>query len=209
MKAVNIEWDVDCQEELEDLPTEIEIPEGMEDMEDISDYLSDVTGFCHKGYDLIDSQAYLVYDSTILKISNGISSITHSNQDFDILDYAKIGGCSFDELVAIEKAIDRTQYFDSMKKDPFSEETLLKIANGIGNTIHSDEDLGILEYARLGGCSVDELSAINYAIKQASHYMPDVDRKTPLDFQIQSVATRVAQVTSKSQARIPNWEPEI
>ena len=51
LKAVDIIWDVDCQEDLEGLPTEVEIPDGM-DEDDISDYLSDVTGFCHKGYRL-------------------------------------------------------------------------------------------------------------------------------------------------------------
>ena len=54
MKATNIEWDVSDLEEDEledlDLPTEIEIPEGMEDEDDISDYISDVTGFCHYGF---------------------------------------------------------------------------------------------------------------------------------------------------------------
>lgn len=54
MKATNIEWDVDCEEQLEDLPTEIEIPDGMTDEEEISDYISDVTGFCHCGYVLED-----------------------------------------------------------------------------------------------------------------------------------------------------------
>lgn len=52
MKAINILWDVDDPEELEDLPTEIEIPEGMEDEDEISDYISDVTGFCHAGFAL-------------------------------------------------------------------------------------------------------------------------------------------------------------
>lgn len=53
MKAINIEWDVDeedCDEYL-NLPAEIDIPESMTD-DEISDYLSDITGFCHKGYDL-------------------------------------------------------------------------------------------------------------------------------------------------------------
>lgn len=50
MKATNIEWDVDYEEDLKSLPTEIEIPNGMEADDEISDYLSDVTGFCHKGY---------------------------------------------------------------------------------------------------------------------------------------------------------------
>ena len=55
MKAINIKWDVDYEEELENLPTEIEIPNNI-DIEDdvISDYLSDVTGFCHYGFELVD-----------------------------------------------------------------------------------------------------------------------------------------------------------
>ena len=61
MKATNIEWDIDneyTEEEKEDLlatlPTEIEIPEGMTDEDEISDYISDETGFCHKGFVLED-----------------------------------------------------------------------------------------------------------------------------------------------------------
>ena len=54
MKAINIEWDVDNEEDLEMLPTEIDIPDGMENEDEISDYLSDVTGFCHKGFYLVD-----------------------------------------------------------------------------------------------------------------------------------------------------------
>lgn len=55
MKAVNIKWDTDGDMELlEELPTEIEIPEGMTDEEEISDYISDETGFCHNGYVLED-----------------------------------------------------------------------------------------------------------------------------------------------------------
>lgn len=34
--------------------TVIDIPEGMENDDEISDYISDVTGFCHKGY-LLDT----------------------------------------------------------------------------------------------------------------------------------------------------------
>lgn len=54
MKAINIEWDVDCAEDEDLLPSEIEIPKGMADDDEISDYLSDTTGFCHKGYELVD-----------------------------------------------------------------------------------------------------------------------------------------------------------
>lgn len=50
MKATNIIWDVDYDEDVDLLPTEIEIPEGMEDADEISDYLSDVIGYCHKAY---------------------------------------------------------------------------------------------------------------------------------------------------------------
>ena len=59
MKAVNIRWDT--EENTESLPTEIEIPENItdnvKDMEDyndeIGDYLSAVTGFCHCGFEII------------------------------------------------------------------------------------------------------------------------------------------------------------
>lgn len=54
MKAINIEWDVDTEEELEDLPTEIEIPDGMTDEEEISDYITYETGFCHCGFELVE-----------------------------------------------------------------------------------------------------------------------------------------------------------
>ena len=52
MKAFNIIWDVDDKRDLQFLPTEIDIPDGMEDDDEISDYISEVTGFCHKGYSL-------------------------------------------------------------------------------------------------------------------------------------------------------------
>lgn len=52
MKATNIIWDVDDPSDLDELPSEIELPEGMEDEDEISDYISDVTGFCHKGFAL-------------------------------------------------------------------------------------------------------------------------------------------------------------
>lgn len=52
MKATNIKWDVDDQEDLQYLPTEMEIPKGMTDAEEISDYISDKTGFCHGGFTL-------------------------------------------------------------------------------------------------------------------------------------------------------------
>ena len=44
LKAVNIEWDVDLAEDLDSLPKEVQIPDGMTDTEEISDYLSNLTG---------------------------------------------------------------------------------------------------------------------------------------------------------------------
>ena len=47
--AREIEWDVDYPEDLEFLPTEIEIPDDVAD-EDVANYLSDETGYCHFGF---------------------------------------------------------------------------------------------------------------------------------------------------------------
>ena len=52
--AINIQWDVDDNEDLEHLPQKVKIPEGMTDDDEISDYLSDLTGFCHYGFSLIE-----------------------------------------------------------------------------------------------------------------------------------------------------------
>lgn len=52
MKATNIEWVTDGVD-FNSLPKEIEIPAEIEDNEDeISDCLSDVTGFLHNGFAL-------------------------------------------------------------------------------------------------------------------------------------------------------------
>ena len=64
LKAVDIKWDVtdydddefddEACEVLESLPTEMDIPEGMTDPDEISDWLSDETGFCHDGFRIVD-----------------------------------------------------------------------------------------------------------------------------------------------------------
>ena len=52
-KAVNIQWDIDPEDDNGvELPNKIAIPNDIEDEEAISDYISDVTGFCHKGFEL-------------------------------------------------------------------------------------------------------------------------------------------------------------
>ena len=56
MKAINIQWYTDG--EIIYLPTEIEIPDELannyEYEDEISDYITDVTGFCHFGFDIVD-----------------------------------------------------------------------------------------------------------------------------------------------------------
>lgn len=61
MKAINIKWDVDLEDDetyekaLEEcgLPTEVEIPHDV-DKEDVSDWLSKEYEFCHAGFELVD-----------------------------------------------------------------------------------------------------------------------------------------------------------
>ena len=48
LKATHIQWDPDGENV--SLPTEITVPNDMTDEDDISDYLSDQTGFCHTGF---------------------------------------------------------------------------------------------------------------------------------------------------------------
>ena len=55
MRATNIKWDTDGDMEvLKQLPKEMEIPKDITNEEEISDYLSDETGFCHYGFELVD-----------------------------------------------------------------------------------------------------------------------------------------------------------
>lgn len=52
MKAINIIWDVEEDDDVE-LPNEVNIPNGMTDDDEISDYLSNQTGYCHRGFKLV------------------------------------------------------------------------------------------------------------------------------------------------------------
>ena len=49
MKAINIKWDTD--NEMIDLPTEVEIPEGYSE-DEVADYLSDEYGYCIFNFDI-------------------------------------------------------------------------------------------------------------------------------------------------------------
>lgn len=60
VKATNIQWDIDLEdgETYEDaikslsLPNELFIPKTLKTEDEISDYISDLTGFCHRGFSL-------------------------------------------------------------------------------------------------------------------------------------------------------------
>lgn len=79
MKAVNIDWDVDEIEDLDYLPTEIEIPKRLKEIEEISDYISDETGFCHKGFKIIEEREGYYMSNEICK------GCRYNNENF-ILD---------------------------------------------------------------------------------------------------------------------------
>lgn len=59
---VNIKWDVteeemtreEKKEVLENLPEEVDIPDGMWDEDEIADWLSEEFGFCYYGFELVD-----------------------------------------------------------------------------------------------------------------------------------------------------------
>lgn len=63
LKAINIKWDTDGDKEVfNELPTEMIIPDELEEMykkdkefalEEISDWLSDETCFCHGGFEIV------------------------------------------------------------------------------------------------------------------------------------------------------------
>lgn len=50
--ATKIEWDTDNEVNTE-LPETIDIPNGITDEEEISEYISEQTGFCHNGFTLV------------------------------------------------------------------------------------------------------------------------------------------------------------
>ena len=51
--AYDIEWDVDDQDGDWDLPNSVMIPSELQDEDEISNYLSDKYGFCHRGFSLL------------------------------------------------------------------------------------------------------------------------------------------------------------
>ena len=86
MKAINIQWDTDDQ--VVDLPTEVEIPEGYSE-DDVADYLSDEYGYCVFNFDIDnDKKIYEIYD-----INDEVMGRADDLRDAQ--DYAENNGAKF------------------------------------------------------------------------------------------------------------------
>ena len=98
MKAANIKWNTDGDKKtLRYLPKKMEIPSGMYDLDDISDYLSDETGFCHDGffieYDKDDVKEYL--ESHLEENDLGGVEITEEDIDAVLKEANSFGDLEF------------------------------------------------------------------------------------------------------------------
>ena len=86
MKAINIQWDTDDQ--VVDLPTEVEIPEGYSE-DDVADYLSDEYRYCVFNFDIDnDKKIYEIYD-----INDEVMGRADDLRDAQ--DYAENNGAKF------------------------------------------------------------------------------------------------------------------
>lgn len=74
-KATDIKWDTEddefSKEDIPSLPTEITIPEGLTDEEEISDYLSEKTGFCHFGFEIAQGKTEVIAVVVLTSVRNG------------------------------------------------------------------------------------------------------------------------------------------
>ena len=86
MKAIDIKWDTD--NEIIDLPTEVEIPEGYSE-DEVADYLSDEYGYCVFNFDIdADKKRYEIYD-----INDEV--MERADDLRDAQDYAENNGAKF------------------------------------------------------------------------------------------------------------------
>ena len=83
--AYDIEWDTD-EEDIE-LPTEVVLPEGMIDENEITDYLSDLTHFCHYGFKVKEFDRESVFKSLIntegIDLLNKLDNLSGAGQISD------------------------------------------------------------------------------------------------------------------------------
>lgn len=91
LKAINIKWDTDRDEEvLQDLPTEMIIPDYLAEYysadreyttEEISDWLSEETGFCHSGFEIVKE---ITKESVEEELFNFLTSKMETGDALDI-----------------------------------------------------------------------------------------------------------------------------
>ena len=104
LKVIKIKWDTDEDEEVfNELPTEMIIPDNLEELykkdreyalEEISDYISNETGFCHAGFEVVkeitkESVENEIFDFLNNKVETGDAPeiqdlyIAHSSTEYD------------------------------------------------------------------------------------------------------------------------------
>lgn len=118
MKAINIKWDVDDEKDLENLPKEIYVPLEMTDEEEISDYITDLTGFCHKGFELVErlhiAMAYTFVGDTGIDIPVNLLEGKTEEEKYDIA-YAYAQD-HIDEI-PVAKNAEYIAYSDNFERD--------------------------------------------------------------------------------------------
>lgn len=124
LKAINIKWDTDGDEEvLQDLPKEMIVPDELEEMykkdkeyalEEISDWLSDETGFCHAGFEIgkvitKESVENELYDFFNDKMETGdapeidfVSITRSSTRDDDAITIDCVGGKQIRLIIQVD-----------------------------------------------------------------------------------------------------------
>ena len=118
MKMVKIDWDTDNDKEiLETLPTEVEIPKGIYEVDEVVDWVSDKNGFCifnfHMEYTKEDVQNYL---EESLKNSD-LEGIEISEEDIESL-LEQANECE-DLVEAVEDYLEKMNELLSMDVDDF------------------------------------------------------------------------------------------
>lgn len=91
MIAYNIDWDTDGEDI--DLPNEIEIPAHITDIDEVSDYITNVTGFCHRGFGVTSSIHNKPEDRLIRSMSKG-RGLAYSTDAKGLYHVMYIGGVS-------------------------------------------------------------------------------------------------------------------
>lgn len=119
MKAINIKWDTDKREELEQLPTEIIIPDTITGKEEISDYITEQTGYCHKGFELLNDYfipvTWEVWDKVMVEAKSLGEAIKYIKEHIDEIplgtepEYIN-GSCKIDEYWNLGKEFDEDKF---------------------------------------------------------------------------------------------------